>query len=146
MKLEIVEAAVVDDELVAAFAALIPQLSSSNPPPTAEQLRKIVDSPDSFVFVARDADQDGRIFGSLTLVTFRIPTGLRAFIEDVVVDENTRRSGAGRAMTTAALEKARALGVSTVDLTSRPSREAANAMYQQMGFELRTSNLYRFTL
>ena len=146
MNLEISEATVVDDELVAAFAQLIPQLSSSNPPPSADALRAIVDNPDSIVFIARDRDDNGRIFGSLTLVLFCIPTGLRAFIEDVVVDENTRRSGAGRAMTTAALDKARALGVSTVDLTSRPSREAANAMYQNMGFELRNSNLYRFTL
>lgn len=146
VNLEISEASVVDDELVAAFAALIPQLSSSNPPPTADALRAIVENPDYVLFLARDLDANGRIFGSLTLVTFRIPTGLRAFIEDVVVDENTRRSGAGRAMTSAALNKARSLGVSTVDLTSRPSREAANAMYQNMGFELRSSNLYRFTL
>lgn len=146
MNLEVFEATVVDDELVTAFAALIPQLSSSNPPPGADALRAIVEHPDCFVFIARDGDAEGRIFGSLTLVTFRIPTGLRAFIEDVVVDAATRRSGAGRALTTAALDKARALGVSTVDLTSRPSREAANAMYQNMGFERRDSNLYRFSL
>lgn len=146
MNVEISEATVADDELVAAFAALIPQLSSSNPPPSADALAKVVANPDAFVFIARDLDDNRRIFGSLTLVTFRIPTGLRAFIEDVVVDENVRRSGAGRALTTAALDKARALGVSTVDLTSRPSREAANAMYQNMGFELRNSNLYRYTL
>lgn len=146
MNLEIFEATVVDDELVEAFAVLIPQLSSSNPPPDAAALRAIVEHPDTFLFMARDLDDGARMFGSLTLVTFRIPTGLRAFIEDVVVDETTRRSGAGRALTTAALDKARSLGVSTVDLTSRPSREAANEMYQNMGFELRNSNLYRFAL
>ena len=135
-----------DDDLVSAFARLIPQLSSSNPPPDRNALAAIVDNPNVFLFLARDRDDGERIIGSLTLVTFGIPTGLRAWIEDVVVDENTRRSGAGRAMTTAALDKARALGVSTVDLTSRPSREAANAMYQNMGFELRNSNLYRFAL
>jgi len=134
----------VDDELVDAFARLIPQLSSSNPPPTGEDLALIVGNADYHLFVARD--DAGRIIGSLTLVTFRIPTGLRAFIEDVVVDGETRRSGAGRALTTAALDAARALGVTTVDLTSRPSREAANAMYVKLGFELRNSNLYRYTL
>ena len=144
MNLEISLATTVDDELVEAFARLIPQLSSSNPPPDRNALAALVDNPDVFVFLARDNDAGGRIFGSLTLVTFRIPTGLLAFIEDVVVDADTRRSGAGRAMTTAALEKARSLGVTTVDLTSRPSREAANAMYQNMGFELRNSNLYRY--
>ncbi|MEY2467810.1 MAG: hypothetical protein QOF21_508 [Actinomycetota bacterium] len=133
-----------DDELVEAFARLIPQLSSSNPPPTREELALIVGNDDYYLFVARD--DGGRVIGSLTLVTFRIPTGLRAFIEDVVVDGETRRSGAGRALTTAALDAARALGVTTVDLTSRPSREAANAMYVKLGFELRNSNLYRYQL
>lgn len=146
MNVEVSEAVVVDDELINAFAHLIPQLSSSNPPPDRNALAAIVDNPDVTVFLAKDRDDADRIIGSLTLVTFRIPTGLRAFIEDVVVDDAVRRSGAGRAMTTAALDKARALGVSTVDLTSRPSREAANAMYQNMGFERRDSNLYRFAL
>lgn len=146
MNVEIVEAIHVDDALVEAFGRLIPQVSSSNPPPSAGELKAIVDNPDTFLFLATDAEDDGRIIGSLTLVTFRIPTGRRAFIEDVVVDDTVRRSGAGRAMTNAALDKARSLGVSTVDLTSRPSREAANAMYQKMGFELRSSNLYRYAL
>lgn len=146
MNVEISEATVADDDLVAAFARLIPQLSSSNPPPDRNALAAIVDNPDVFLFLARDRDDDDRVIGSLTLVTFRIPTGLRAFIEDVVVDENTRRSRAGWKMTEAALAKAKELGVTTVDLTSRPSREAANAMYQKMGFELRNSNLYRFAL
>jgi ribosomal protein S18 acetylase RimI-like enzyme len=146
VNLEISEATVVDDELVAAFARLIPQLSSSNPPPDRNALAAIVDNPDVFVFLARDLDDGARIFGSLTLVTFRIPTGLRAFIEDVVVDENTRRSGAATGLTRTALAKAKELGVTTVDLTSRPSREAANALYQKLGFELRNSNLYRFAL
>ncbi len=144
MHIEVSEAAVVDDDLVAAFARLIPQLSSSNPPPDAAALQAIVDARDTFLLLARDADNDGYIVGSLTLITFRIPTGLRAWIEDVVVDGDTRRSGAGRALTLAALDKARDLGVTTVDLTSRPSREAANAMYVKLGFELRQSNLYRF--
>ena len=144
MHIEVSEATVVDDDLVAAFARLIPQLSSSNPPPDAAALQAIVDAPDTFLFLARDVQNDGFIVGSLTLITFRIPTGLRAWIEDVVVDGDTRRSGAGRALTLAALDKSRALGVATVDLTSRPSREAANAMYVKLGFELRQSNLYRF--
>lgn len=144
MRIEVSEATAVDDELVAAFARLIPQLSSSNPPPDAAALQVMVDAPDIFLLLARDAENDGHIVGSLTLVTFRIPTGLRAWIEDVVVDGETRRSGAGRALTLAAVDKARSLGVTTVDLTSRPSREAANAMYVRLGFELRQSNLYRF--
>jgi ribosomal protein S18 acetylase RimI-like enzyme len=146
VNVEVSEATVVDDDLVAAFARLIPQLSSSNPPPDRNALAAIVDNPDVFLFLARDRDDANRVIGSLTLVTFRIPTGLRAWIEDVVVDDNVRRSGAATKLTTTALAKAQELGVATVDLTSRPSREAANALYQKLGFELRNSNLYRFAL
>ena len=146
MKIQVKEAKTVDDALVEAFARLIPQLSSSNPPPDRDALQAMVDSPDVFLLVATDEDNDGYVVGSLTLATFRIPTGVRGWIEDVVVDDQIRRSGAGKALTLHALDIARGLGIKTVDLTSRPSREAANAMYQKLGFELRQSNLYRFEL
>ena len=133
----------VTDEVVEAFARLIPQLSSSNPPPTRAELQEIVGSEAATVLLARHGD-DGRIIGTTTLVTFRIPTGLRAWIEDVVVDEAAGRQGAGKALTLAAVERAKALGAATVDLTSRPSREAANAMYLKLGFALRTTNCYRY--
>ena len=132
-----------DDELVDAYERLIPQLSSSNPAPGRDALAAIVDSPDASVFVARG---DGRIVGSLTLVVFRIPTGIRAWIEDVVVDESARGHGVGEAMNRAALDEARRRGASTVDLTSRPSREAANRLYQRLGFVKRDTNVYRFEL
>ena len=146
MRIQVTEANSVDDALVEAFARLIPQLSSSSPPPDRNALQAIVDCPDVFLLLAKDEDNDGYVVGSLTLATFRIPTGLRAWIEDVVVDENIRRSGAATALTTYAIEKSRALGCATVDLTSRPSREAANQLYQKLGFELRQSNLYRYSL
>jgi ribosomal protein S18 acetylase RimI-like enzyme len=135
----------VTDELMAAFARLIPQLSSSNPPPTQAELAEIIHSPATVLFIAR-ADDTGQIIGSLTLALFRIPTGLRAWIEDVVVDTAARGRGAGEALTRAALEHARQIGATTVDLTSRPSREAANRLYQRIGFELRQTNVYRFKL
>jgi ribosomal protein S18 acetylase RimI-like enzyme len=125
------------------MAALIPQLSRSAPPPTAAELEEMVRSPASVLFVARDGA--GRIVGSLTLALFRIPTGLRAWIEDVVVDDAARGAGAGAALVHAALDHAAGVGVRTVDLTSRPDREAANRLYLRLGFELRHSNLYRFT-
>jgi ribosomal protein S18 acetylase RimI-like enzyme len=138
------EVTAVDDELVDAFARLIPQLSSSNPPPSADQLREIVESPATVLLVARD--DRGRIVGSLTLALFRIPTALRAWIEDVVVDGDARGQGVGEALNRAALARARKAGATTVDLTSRPSREAANRLYQRIGFEQRETNVYRFTL
>lgn len=133
----------VDDEVVAAFAMLIPQLSKSNPPPTRTELEALVGSEASTLFLAK---LEGRIVGSLTLAMFRIPTGVRAWIEDVVVDDSARGHGAGEALNQAALELARSHGAVTVDLTSRPSREAANRLYQRMGFVLRESNLYRYEL
>ncbi len=131
-------------DVVAALARLVPQLSSSSPAPTADELAEIVAQPGTTLFVAR-AD-DNTIVGSLTLVTFRIPTGLRAWIEDVVVDEAARGQRAGERLTLAALDKARAAGASTVDLTSRPSRAAANRLYQKVGFGRRETNVYRFEL
>lgn len=139
-----VEAATaVDDELVAAFERLIPQLSSSNPPPDREQLAEIVESPATVLLVAR---LDGEIVGSLTLALFRIPTAMRAWIEDVVVDESARGQGVGELLNRAALDHARAAGAKTVDLTSRPTREAANRLYQRLGFEPRDTNVYRHDL
>jgi len=96
--------------------------------------------------IAVDREADDRILGSLTLAWFRIPTGVRAWIEDVVVDEEARGHGVGELLNRAALDRARELGAKTVDLTSRPSREAANRLYQRIGFVARDTNVYRFTL
>ena len=126
-----------------AMQRLIPQLSSSNPPPGRAELEEIVSSPSTTLFVARHRD---RIVGALTLVAFRIPTGVRTRIEDVVVDEAVRGHRVGERLSEAALEEARRLGARSTDLTSRPSREAANRLYARMGFERRESNVYRYTL
>ena len=131
----------VSDDLVAAFDRLIPQLSSSSPPPGADGLRAIVDDGDSALFVARIG---GQIVGGLTLAMYRIPTGLKAWIEDVVVDEAARGRGVGEALNVAALEEARRRGARDVNLTSRPSREAANRLYERLGFHRRESNVYRY--
>jgi ribosomal protein S18 acetylase RimI-like enzyme len=133
----------VDDALVAAFARLIPQLSSSSPPPTAELLRAIVDTPDSVLFLAW---LDDLIVGSLTLACYRIPTGLKAWIEDVVVDDSVRGRGVGAALNRAAIAEAQRRGAKNVSLTSRSSREAANRLYRRLGFEPYDTNLYRFDL
>jgi ribosomal protein S18 acetylase RimI-like enzyme len=143
MSVVVERATEVTPELISAFELLIPQLSSSNPPPTSSELQEIVSSDSSTLFVAR---VEGKIVGSLTLATFRIPTGVRAWIEDVVVDSSARGHGVGKALNQAALAEARSCGAVTVDLTSRPSREAANRLYQRLGFVQRDTNVYRFTL
>jgi len=141
MATEVDIAVEVTPELVDAMTRLLPQLSSSAPPPTADLLRRIVADGATDLFVAR---VDGQILGALTLAVFQIPTGVRAWIEDVVVDEAARGHGVGEALNRAALDRARSLGARTVDLTSRPSREAANRLYQRLGFVARETNVYRF--
>ncbi|WP_419925051.1 GNAT family N-acetyltransferase [Candidatus Poriferisocius sp.] len=143
MAVEITEATAATAELVDAFERLTPQLSSSNPPPSADALEAIATSGATRLLIAR---ADGAIVGSLTLVLVRIPTGLRAVIEDVVVDEQVRGQGVGRALNEAALGLARDAGAATVDLTSRPSREAANRLYLRLGFMVRDTNVYRYSL
>src|SRR6266849_6043695 len=144
--IEVATANRVDDELVAAFNRLIPQLSRSAAVPTPDLIREIVEAQASTVLVARDRRDDGRIVGMLTLVIFRIPTGVRAWIEDVVVDEAARGRGVGQALTLEALRMARQARARTVDLTTRPSREAAGRLYERVGFSRRDSRVYRFTL
>jgi ribosomal protein S18 acetylase RimI-like enzyme len=133
----------VTDELVATFARLIPQLSSSSPGPTAAELVAIIAAPDQVLFLA---ELDGVVVGSLTLAWYRMPTGVKAWIEDVVVDESARGHGVGDALNRAAIDEARRRGAKHVNLTSRPSREAANRLYQRLGFRPYDTNLYRYDL
>ena len=140
---EIIEVTEVTDELIDAMNRLIPQLSSSNPPPSPAELQAMVDSDSTVLLLARDHTG---VLGSLTLAIFRIPTGLRAWIEDVVVNDEARGKGVGRLLNEVALEHARAAGATTVDLTSRPSRDAANRLYRRLGFVERRTNVYRYQL
>jgi ribosomal protein S18 acetylase RimI-like enzyme len=136
-------ASTVDDDLCAAVDRLVPQLSRSSPPPSRAVLERIVADRATTLFVARN---DEGIVGILTLATFQIPTGVRAWIEDVVVDDVARGAGVAAALVQAALDLSGQLGARTVDLTSRPDREAANRLYVRMGFEARETNVYRRTL
>lgn len=133
----------VTSEVVEAFGRLLPQLSASAEPLDAAAVGAIIAGQASTILVARAADH--RIAGTLTLVMFRIPTGQRARIEDVVVDQAARRQGIAEALTREALRLARQAGIKNVDLTSRPSRQEAGRLYQRLGFEQRESRMYRYT-
>ena len=133
-------------ELHEALQRLIPQLGSHKTPPTFGELNKLIQSESSTLLVARAPDENGSIAGILSLTIYRVPTGLRSIIEDVVVDENLRRRGIGEALVRRAIELAREAGASEVSLTSRPDRESANQLYQSMGFELRKTNPYFYRL
>lgn len=136
----------VNNEIKAAFDRLIPQLTQFSPPPSKEMLEQMAASDRVFVFLAREENSEGRILGSATLATFITPTGVHGWIEDVVVDRAARRQGFGEGLTRACLDKARELGLDSINLTSRPTREAANQLYRSMGFVLRETNVYRYEL
>ncbi|MEP7023099.1 MAG: GNAT family N-acetyltransferase [Actinomycetota bacterium] len=143
MTVEVEVLSEVTDEVTEAFGRLVPQLSRSAPPLSQAALTAVTVHDAITVLVARSG---GVIVGTLTLVMFPAPTGLRAWIEDVVVDEAARGQGAGEALSSAALDLAREAGARTVDLTSRPSREAAGRLYERIGFQQRDSRVYRHTL
>jgi ribosomal protein S18 acetylase RimI-like enzyme len=129
-------------EVAEAMRRLIPQLSASADPPDEKTLQGIVGSEATTLLAAR---ADGTIVGLLTLAMFPIPTGVRAWIEDVIVDEAARGQGIGETLTREALSLARAAGARTVDLTTRPSREAAGRLYERVGFAARSTRVYRYT-
>jgi ribosomal protein S18 acetylase RimI-like enzyme len=135
----------VSDELDEAIGRLLPQLSSDAQIPTRNDLERLVSSAAATLFIARLA-KDGPITGMLTLAVYRLPTGLRAWIEDVVVDEAARGQGIGEALTREAIQLAAEAGAHAVDLTSRVEREAANRLYTRLGFERRGTNVYRYVI
>lgn len=132
------------EELTAALEHLVPQLSGSNPPPSLDAVRTMLGHDAVTQFLARR--EDGSIVGVSTLVTFPIPTATRGWVEEVIVDEASNNQGIGRLLLDAMVARAKELGCKTVDLTSRPSREAANHLYQKAGFERRDTNVYRIVI
>jgi ribosomal protein S18 acetylase RimI-like enzyme len=142
MQIEIVTKA--DDELFEAFQRLIPQLTTGNPPPSLNDLTVLVQEPSSTLMVARNENR--KIIGTLTLAVYRVPTGVRSMIEDVVVDSSARGKGIGEALINRAIEIAREKGVKNISLTSSAVREAANRLYMKAGFKKRETNAYQMKL
>lgn len=141
--MEIVTITEYSDELHKTINALLPQLSEFAQPLTKNHLIGIIQSPSTHLLMAVE---DDLFYGILSLVIFKIPTGIRALIEDVVVKDNVRGSGIGKMLLQNAIGLAKELGAKTVDLTSNPSREAANMLYKKIGFEQRETNIYRYTI
>ena len=140
MQVEIVIEAT--DELYEAFQRLVPQLTTNNPPPSLNHLTALVRDPSSTLLVARNDDQ--KIIGSLTLIVYRVPTGIRSIIEDVIVDSSARGEGVGEALMKCAIEIAHEKGAANISLTSNPMREAANRLYLRVGFKKRETNAYQY--
>lgn len=131
----------VDDELTESMARLVPQVSTSSPPPTVAFLEALVADPNEVLFLARN---DGHIVGTLTLAFIRVPTGLKGWIEDVVVDTSARGLGIGERLVRAAMDEGVRRGAKSIELTSNPKRDAANRLYLRVGFNHRVTNVYRF--
>ena len=129
------------EELLDAFTRLIPQLKIAFPPLTRDELNSLLASDASTLMTAHD-ESTGQIIGMLTLIVYRVPTGIRARIEDVVVDESLRGRGIAVELVQRALEIAREKGADGVALTSNPKREAANRLYQKVGFKKWETNVY----
>ena len=134
------------EELHRSLQRLIPQLTTNNTAPSWDELTTLLNSNSSTLLIARHPDDKGDIVGILTLAIYRVPTGIRSVIEDVVVDEKVRQQGIGEALLRHAIELAREAGASGVALTSNPRREAANALYQSIGFRRRETNAYYLDL
>jgi ribosomal protein S18 acetylase RimI-like enzyme len=139
-KIQIVQTA--DEELYYAFQRLIPQLTNNNPPPPLNDLVDLVRDASSTLMVARD--DHGKIVGALTLTVYRVPTGVRSIIEDVIVDASARGQGIGDALMKYAINLAREKGAQNISLTSNPMREAANRLYLRVGFKKRKTNAYQY--
>jgi ribosomal protein S18 acetylase RimI-like enzyme len=142
MRIEIVTEATAELEI--AFQRLVPQLTNNNPPPSLDDLAALVRESASTLMVARG--EKNRIVGALTLTVYRVPTGIRSIIEDVIVDETARGQGIGEAIMKYAISLAREKGAANISLTSNPMREAANKLYLRMGFKLRETNTYQMKL
>ena len=142
MQIEIVTEAT--DELCEAFQRLVPQLTTNNPPPSLDDLTALVRDSPSTLMVART--ESGEIVGALTLTVYRVPTGIRSIIEDVIVDNSARGHGIGEALMKRAIEVAREKGAKNISLTSNPMREAANRLYVRVGFQKRETNAYQMKL
>jgi ribosomal protein S18 acetylase RimI-like enzyme len=133
-----------DKELYDAFQRLVPQLTNNNPPPSLDDLADLVRDSSSTVMIARD--DHGKIVGALTLTVYRVPTGIRSIIEDVIVDNSARGQGIGESLMKYAIDLAREKGAKNISLTSNPIREAANRLYLRVGFKKRETNAYQIKL
>ncbi len=134
----------VTPELVGAMAQLIPALSANRPPPDAAQLQALLADERLHLFLARDPQ--GSIAGMVTLILYRVPTGPRARIEDLVVSPRHRGLGLGRTLMEHAMLAARQAHAHVLDLTSNPSRLDANQLYLALGFTRWETNVYRKVL
>ena len=129
------------EDIFNAILRLLPQLSADAKLPTKELVKKMLNSKNSYLLVAEL--NDGNIIGMLTIGTYLIPSKMKVWIEDVVIDESYRGKGIGKELTLFAIEYSKSLGAEVIELTSKPARIEANKLYQHLGFVKHETNMYR---
>lgn len=142
-KIEIREVKQFGQRIYTSVLSLLKQLSPDAILPDEAHLNEIIESENSYLFVAELNEQ---IVGMLTVVTYNIPSGMKTWIEDVVVDAELRGKGIGKLLTMHAIEFAKSTGAASIELTSRPSRVSANKLYQEIGFQQRETNCYKLLI
>lgn len=122
---------------------LISQLSEGLRPLTIQSLHAILSNENTTLLIA---SEDHHILGMLTVVKSVAPAGIKAWIEDVVVDPEARGRGIAKQLMAQAAVEATNFAAESINLTSRPEREVANMLYKKMGYEPRATNVYRLSL
>lgn len=131
------------NRIFSAVAELLPQLAPGSEQPDKDRFKKILKSEGTHFFIAED---NKKIVGVLTVVTYDLLSGTKVWIEDVVVDESQRGKGYGESLVLFAIDFTRSIGAESIDLTSKPSRTAANQLYLKLGFKIRQTNVYRYEI
>ena len=135
-----------DKEIYESILHLLPQLNTRHPSPTYADVTDLLKSDSSKLFIARYPVLSSPIVGMLTLVVFQVPSGIRAHIEDVVVDIEMRNKGIAQALIKTALQSARMSGANGVELTSNPDRISAIGLYKSLGFKKWDTNIFFYQL
>jgi ribosomal protein S18 acetylase RimI-like enzyme len=144
--MHIEKVSVMTEEIFEAVQRLVPLLGAHKPIPAWDDLKRLVDSGTSMLLIARLPDEHSAIAGMLTIAFYRVPTGGRSIVEDMVVDMEHRGMGLAKALLLSAIDLARETGANGVVLTSRPERVEANRLYTRMGFMKRETNAYIYPL
>ena len=123
-----------------AMQRFLDQLTTHPMTVTETMFRQLIDSENSHLFFLM---KEGQIAGMLTVGIYYSPTGGKAWIEDVVVDEAFRGQGLSKRLVAHAIEFTQSKQIPLLMLTSNPKRIAANKLYQAMGFGRKETNVYR---
>ncbi|MDL2238752.1 GNAT family N-acetyltransferase [Bacteroidales bacterium OttesenSCG-928-K03] len=122
---------------------LLPILSDNVRTLKHEELEEMINDKNTVIFIA---EEDEDIVGMLVFIIYKLPSGVKAWIEDVIVKEEQQGRGIGRMLVETAIEYAKKLNIKKIDLTSSPFRIAANILYPKLGFKKRDTNVYRLEL